>query len=142
MKQIKLAKSISKKAHAGQYDLGGHDYFKHPSKVVDTVKHYGENYEIVAWLHDVVEDSEYTLNDLKRMGFNKSVIEAVGILTKNSSMTYDDYLSVIKANKIARKVKIADITHNSDLTRLKKITKGSITRSEKYKTALKYLNNQ
>jgi (p)ppGpp synthase/HD superfamily hydrolase len=142
MRKIKLAKAISTRAHTGQTDRGGVDYINHPTVIADKVKHEGENYEIVAWLHDVVEDSEYTMDDIKAFGFNKEVTDAVAILTRNSSMNYDEYLQVIRANKIALKVKIADITHNSDLTRLKKITLKDLDRNKKYKKALKFLNKK
>jgi (p)ppGpp synthase/HD superfamily hydrolase len=142
MKKIKLAKAVATKAHRGQTDRGGVDYINHPTVIADKVKHEGENYEIVAWLHDVIEDSEFTMDDIKAFGFNKDVTDAVAILTRNSSMNYDEYLQVIRANKIALKVKIADITHNSDLTRLKKITKNDLDRTKKYKKALKFLNKK
>lgn len=90
----------------------------------------------VALLHDVVEDSIYTLQDLIDQGFPNEVIDAVKVLTHNKNIPYLDYIDSIKSNPIARKVKIEDLKHNSDITRLNQITEKDLERIEKYKTAL------
>ena len=86
----------------------------------------------------MLEDSDYTIDDLKKY-FNKDIIEAISIITKNKNEKYEDYLKKVKSNKLARLVKIEDLKHNSDLSRLKNITIEDKQRELKYKKALIYL---
>ena len=95
----------------------------------------------VAYLHDVIEDTELTLEDLGEYGFSKEVIEAVDIITKKRGEDYQSYLNSVKKNKLARVVKLADLRHNSDLTRLAKVTEKDIKRKEKYQKAIDFLNS-
>lgn len=95
---------------------------------------------IVALLHDVVEDTDITFEQLERE-FSKEVIEILKLLTHDSKIDYMDYIKEIKDNAIAKKVKIADIIHNSDEMRLDKITIKDIARRNKYKKALEILEN-
>lgn len=94
---------------------------------------------IVALLHDVIEDSNYELNDLIAMGFSQRVVEAVACLTHNQYLSYDDYIKKISYNELAKKVKIADLKHNSNLSRLDEITDDDIRCLNKYKKALEIL---
>ena len=126
--QSEKAYEIAKKAHLGQVDKAGEDYIKHPEKAV-------------AYLHDVIEDTELTLEDLGEYGFSKEVIEAVDIITKKRGEDYQSYLNSVKKNKLARAVKLADLRHNSDLTRLTKVTEKDIKRKEKYQKAIDFLNS-
>ena len=98
-----------------------------------------EDTTIVALLHDVVEDTDLTLEDLAKMGFGPKVIEALRLMTHAKSVPYLDYVRAIAQNPIARAVKIADLTHNSDLSRLEKVTDEDLARVEKYKHALEIL---
>ena len=137
--QSEKAYEIAKRAHLGQVDKAGEDYIKHPEKVASFVKTDEE--KAVAYLHDVIEDTELTLEDLNEYGFSKEVIEAVDIITKKRGEDYQSYLNSVKNNKLARAVKLADLRHNSDLTRLIKVTEKDIKRKEKYQKAIDFLNS-
>ena len=137
--QSEKAYKIAKKAHLGQVDKAGEDYIKHPEKVASFVKTDEE--KAVAYLHDVIEDTELTLEDLCEYDFSKEVIEAVDIITKKRGEDYQSYLNSVKNNKLARAVKLADLRHNSDLTRLIKVTEKDIERKEKYQKAIDFLNS-
>ena len=130
---------IAYHAHDGQFDKGGMPYILHPVTVALHVDSVDE--KMVALLHDVVEDSSYSLDDLKKEGFPAHIIEAVDIITKKDGESYDSYLEKVKSNDLARKVKIADITHNSDRSRIKEISEKDLKRFKKYEKALSYLNS-
>lgn len=132
-----LALSITKKAHKGQYDKAGVDYIEHPLFVASQVDTQEE--KAVALLHDVLEDSPYTAEELKLAGLPETVVTAVQILTKKKGQDYQLYLEFVKSNPIARRVKLADLKHNSDLSRLATITEKDRERLEKYKKAIDYL---
>ena len=91
-------------------------YVFHPFHVAEQMQ--DENSTIVALLHDVVEDTEYTLEDLRSFGFSDEVLEAIALLTHEPDVPYVEYLERIKTNQLAKTVKLADIMHNSDQTRL------------------------
>ena len=95
---------------------------------------------IVALLHDVVEDTEVTLEQLEKE-FPKQVIEAIRLLTHDKNVNYKEYIKELSKNPTAKKVKIADLLHNSDETRLEKITIKDVARRERYKKALEFLQN-
>ena len=137
--QSEKAYEIAKRAHLGQVDKAGEDYIKHPEKVASFVETDEE--KAVAYLHDVIEDTELTLEDLHEYEFSKEVIEAVDIITKKKGEGYQSYLNSVKKNKLARAVKLADLRHNSDLTRLTKVTEKDIERKEKYQKAIDFLNS-
>lgn len=137
--QSEKAYEIAKKAHLGQVDKAGEDYIKHPEKVASFVKTDEE--KAVAYLHDVIEDTELTLEDLNKYDFSKEVLETVDIITKKRGEDYQSYLNSVKKNKLARAVKLADLRHNSDLTRLIKVTEKDIKRKEKYQKAIDFLNS-
>lgn len=139
MSIVELAFRVAKKAHLGQVDKAGVDYIKHPITVASFVKTDEE--KATAYLHDVIEDTSLTLLDLEEYDFPRSVIEAVDILTKKKGQDYQSYLNLVKTNKLARTVKLADLKHNSDLSRLSEVTNKDLKRYKKYKEAIKYLNN-
>lgn len=132
-----LALEIAEDAHSGQEDKGGNAYIKHPITVASMLD--SEEEKVVALLHDVIEDSAYTLEDLREAGIPKHLLEAIDLLTKKESVSYDDYLKGVKGNKLARVVKIADLLHNSELKRLKRVTQKDIDRQAKYRKAIIYL---
>ena len=99
-----------------------------------------EEEQATALLHDVLEDSAYTVADLKDQGLPLSVIKAVSLLTKPRNKSYQEYLEQIKENELARRVKLADLKHNSDLSRLKTISAQDRQRLEKYQSAMVFLN--
>ena len=110
MSALKTATSIAKRAHRGQTrKWGGHAYFTHPQAVSDAVT--GKDAKVVALLHDVVEDTTVMLDDL-RQDFNENIVEAVDAISKREGERYWDYIARVKANKLATKVKLADLKHN------------------------------
>lgn len=131
---------IAATAHAGQVDKGGKPYILHPLWVMDRVRHLGEKYMIVAVLHDVIEDSDWTLDMLLEEGFSLAIINALRLLTHdNAKDTYDDYIKRISLNPIAKAVKLRDLEHNTKVTRLKGLRKKDFDRLEKYHRAYTYL---
>jgi len=135
---INIALSIAKKAHAGQVDKAGIDYIQHPLYVASQVK--TEQEKAVALLHDVLEDSDITAADLLAYGLPNEVVTAIQILTKKKGQSYQDYLEKVKSNDLARVVKLADLKHNSDLSRLKSVSDTDRERVKKYKNAIRYLS--
>ena len=129
---------IAASAHAGQVDKGGKAYILHPLWVMDRVRHLGEDYMIVAVLHDVIEDSEWTLTDLIKEGFDPNVRYALSLLTHDPADQYDDYIRKIATDPIAKAVKLCDLEHNTKLTRLKGLRKKDFDRLEKYHRAYTY----
>lgn len=136
-KLLDKALKIASKAHANQYDKGGNEYIFHPIYVASLVDTEFE--KATALLHDVVEDSEITPRDLMNFGIPEDVVVAVGLLTKDNEQMYFDYLQKVKTNEIARKVKLADLRHNADKSRLQTITARDVIRLEKYRKAIEYL---
>jgi (p)ppGpp synthase/HD superfamily hydrolase len=135
---LERAIEIAQEAHKGVKDKGGHDYINHPIRVMHAMSNDQE--KIVAILHDVVEDSDWTFDRLKEEGFEDSLIESLRCVTKYSEEEdYQEFIKRAATNKIATKVKIADIEDNLDLSRLGTLTEKDLTRIEKYKKALKYL---
>ncbi|MDN6030474.1 MAG: GTP pyrophosphokinase [Lactococcus plantarum] len=134
---VNKAYQIAKLAHKGQVDKAGIDYIHHPETVANLVNSDAE--KATAYLHDVIEDTSVTVDQLSVSGIPDEVILAVTILTKQASQNYSDYLAQVKANKIARVVKIADLIHNSDLSRLPSISEQDKIRLDKYKKALAFL---
>ncbi len=128
---------IAKEAHMNQVDKGGKDYIYHPLFVASNCK--SENERIVALLHDVVEDTSVTLNDLKET-FSDEIIKAIDCITHYEYLSNQEYLDRVKSNPIAKAVKIQDIKHNMDFSRLKNIDDNTKQRlKEKYTFALEYL---
>ena len=123
-------------AHHGQFDKGGVPYIFHPIHLAEEMD--DEISTCVALLHDTVEDTSVTLEDLAKE-FPAEVVNAVRLLTHSEDVDYFDYVRAIKQNPIAVKVKLADLRHNSDLTRLEEITPEALERVEKYKAALALL---
>ena len=135
---IDIALAIARKAHAGQVDKAGVDYIQHPLYVASQVK--TEQEKAVALLHDVLEDSDITAADLLAYGLSNEVVAAVQTLTKKKGQSYQDYLEKVKSNDLARVVKLADLKHNSDLSRLKSVSDTDRERVKKYKNAIRYLS--
>ena len=136
---LELAKFVSENSHKNQIDKAGIDYFAgHIQAVVNGVTTNKE--KIVAYLHDTVEDTPLTIERIKEL-FGEEIGEAVFAITKSKdgSLSYDDYIERVKANPLARAVKISDLKHNMDLSRLEKvgITEKDIKRAKKYQKALK-----
>jgi GTP diphosphokinase / guanosine-3',5'-bis(diphosphate) 3'-diphosphatase len=135
---------IAKSAHLGQFDKAGKPYIDHPFNVMNQLR--GNLAKMTGVLHDVVEDTNTTFEDLEKMGCPSVVIEALKLVThpKNYRGTKAEYINGIKAiadsgNQLAIDVKYADLTHNSDTSRLSNPTKKDLARTEKYKKCLDIL---
>lgn len=131
---IETAIRIALDAHQGQVDKGGETYILHPLRLMGQANTKEER--IVALLHDVVEDSSYTLDDLRKQGFSDSVIDALECLTKKEGEDYDDFIERISRNQLATRVKILDMRDNSDLSRLKSISSEDRERAAKYNRSI------
>ena len=125
-------------AHKDQTDKTGLPYVFHPFHLAEQME--DEYTTVTALLHDVVEDTDYTLQDLQNMGYPDEVIQALTLLTHDDSSEYMDYVKRLKNNPIARAVKLADLKHNSDLSRYDKIDGNAIKRTAKYKQAIEILS--
>lgn len=132
------ARLFAEQIHANQFDKAGRPYICHLSFVAEMLTSEHDDIITVAWLHDSVEDTEVTITDIKYL-FGRSIAEAVDAITKRQGETYQDYLLRVRANDIACKVKIADLTHNMDLSRLPKITEKDLSRQRKYQQAKQFL---
>ena len=130
----KKALKLCFEAHKNQADKSGLPYVFHPFHVAEQMT--DEKTTIVALLHDVIEDTSYTLQDLRNLGFDEDVLGALELMTHDKNVPYIDYVAKIKGNAIAKTVKLADLSHNSDLTRLDEINEAALNRVEKYKAAI------
>lgn len=135
--QTKKALKLCFEAHKNQVDKSGMPYAFHPFHLAEQMT--DEKTTVVALLHDVIEDTDYTFDDLREIGFEKDVIDALGLLTHNNDTPYMEYVAKIKTNPIARAVKLADLQHNSDLSRLNVVDEKALKRKEKYAEAIKIL---
>lgn len=133
---VSKADEMAEKAHEGQVDLAGQDYINHPRRVAAGLRGIEK---IAALLHDVVEDTPNTLDDLTRAGFPAAVIEAVDALTKRPGEDYAAYIMRVKSNPTARRVKIEDLKDNMDLSRIPNPTAVDHQRTENYHRVLREL---
>lgn len=135
--QLAKAEQIARERHAGQKDKGGNDYILHPRYVAE---HVNTDFEkTVAWLHDTMEDTGYTADDMRADGFDENVIACVQLLTHEKHQPYADYIDNLKDNKAARHVKIADLMNNLDVNRLpsdQRDSEDEKRRLDKYRKAL------
>ena len=137
--RVELAMALSRFAHKGQVDRAGEEYWKHPYTVFLRVDSDDEDAEIVALLHDVLEDTGVS-EDVIRSLFGDAVADAVVCMTKRKDETYEDYILRIKENETAKKVKLKDLEHNMQIDRLSEITKKDEERIQKYKKASETLS--
>lgn len=127
-------------AHKDQVDKSGLPYVFHPFHLAEQMS--GELTVTTALLHDVVEDTDLTLADLEKMGYPTPVLNALKLLTHKKGVPYMEYVAAIKENPIARAVKLADLKHNSDLSRLENVTGKDLQRVEKYAAAIRLLTEE
>lgn len=134
---IEAAIEIAVKAHKGQTDKAGAPYILHPLRLMmqfdDVVL------KCIAVMHDVIEDSDFAPEDLREAGISNAVIDGVLTLTHRDGEAYDDYITRIMAHPHARKVKMADIKDNMDITRIADLREKDLKRLEKYHRSLKRL---
>ena len=136
----KKAMKLCFKAHKDQVDKSGLPYVFHPFHLAEQMP--DEITTVTALLHDVVEDTDYTLEDLIEMGFPKEVTDAIRLMTHDDAVPYLEYVRILKDNPVARTVKLADLKHNSDLSRLDVIDEKALKRVEKYRKAIRILAEQ
>ena len=134
----KKALVISFNAHKEQVDKSGMPYVYHPYRIAEQMN--DEYSTCVALLHDVIEDTDITLKDLKDEGFPQEVIEAIALMTHDGDTPYFDYIRRIKTNPIATAVKLADLQDNSNYERLDKVEIKDLQRLEKYREAKRMLS--
>lgn len=133
----KKALCLCFQAHKEQTDKTGLPYVFHPFHLAEQMT--DELSTVCALLHDVVEDTEYGFEDLEQMGFPKEVTDVLRLLTHDDELSYFEYVQRLSSNPVARQVKLADLKHNSDLTRLDKVDTAALVRAEKYKKAIAML---
>lgn len=134
---IKKALKLCFDAHKNQVDKSGMPYVFHPFHLAEQME--TEETIIVALLHDIIEDTEYTIEDLIKEGFDKTVVDAVALMTHADGVDYMQYIAAIKQNPIAKAVKLADLRHNSNISRLDVIDEKAYERRKKYLEALEFL---
>jgi (p)ppGpp synthase/HD superfamily hydrolase len=137
MKLIEKSLHIALRAYAGKTDKAGREYILHPLRVMAKMETDLER--ATALLHDVIEDSDITAEDLLAEGIPSEVVEAVQSLTKRENEEYEDFVARAKKNKIAAKVKIADIEDNIDVLRLTSLDEKDLARIKKYHSAWRFL---
>jgi (p)ppGpp synthase/HD superfamily hydrolase len=138
MSMLERAIALAAMAHAGQTDKGGAPYILHPLRLM--MRMQTEEDRIAAVLHDVVEDSEWTIEGLRAEGFAESVLCAVEALTRRKGEPYEEFVARAAQNPLARRVKRADLEDNSDLGRLLAPTDEDRARAEKYRGAIELLD--
>jgi len=143
MSDLGQAIAIAAEAFKDKKDKGGKPYILHCLHVMNKMKYENdEELMIAAVLHDLVEDTDYTLADLQEIGFSRRVIDLLILLTHVTVISYDDYIFYISKNKDATKIKMQDLRHNSDITRLKGVRPKDLERMEKYHKAYLFLKAQ
>ena len=138
---LAVAIALASKVFEEKTDKAGKPYILHCLRVMNKMDQNDEEQMQIAVLHDVIEDSEMEIDDLMRLGFSTRVTTAIGLLTHDPYVPYDDYIKAISHNKDARKVKLADLEDNSCITRLKGLRQKDFNRIEKYHRAYTYLSN-
>ncbi len=133
----KLAMQLCFERHREQVDKCGIPYPFHPFHVAESMT--DEKTTCTALLHDILEDTETTKEELHDFGFPDDIVEAICLMTHEDGVPYLDYVRRIRTNPIARAVKISDLMHNSDLSRLDTVTEADMRRVEKYRKALEIL---
>ena len=134
---VAAARLIARLAHARQKDKAGHDYFGHPEAVAAMLETPQE--KVVGYLHDTVEDTSVTVEEIREI-FGDEIADAVALLTHADGVPYMDYVKEIGKNPLARRAKMADLTHNMDISRIPHPRQKDLDRIEKkYKPAYAYL---
>ena len=139
MATLERAIVIAATAHQGQVDKAGAPYVLHPLRMMLSVDSLDAR--IVAVLHDVVEDTSITFDELLAEGFSPTIISALEALTKRKGEDYDAFIQRVAPNPLARGVKLADLRDNSDLSRIAAPTAKDYQRVEKYRRAIQYLES-
>ncbi len=133
---VTRAKYLAEESHKGQVDKSGVDYIEHPARVAMRV--HSPEAKVVAWLHDVVEGTGVTLDEI-RASFGPDTADAVDAVSRRKNESWSDYLCRVKANDLATEIKISDLIDNSNISRLPAVTTADIRRQAKYNRALMFL---
>lgn len=140
MHDIEKALAFALKVHQGQTDRFGQPYILHPLHLMMQMETDSER--LAAILHDTVEDSDHTLDDVRALGMPEEVVRAVALLTHEGDHdSYLDYVRRLQADPIARRVKMADLQHNMDIRRLPQVTEQDCARLIRYRRAWEILTN-
>ena len=135
-KDVAAAEALARAAHAGQEDKAGQPYILHPQRVAARLS--SPETQVVAWLHDTVEDTDVTLAQIAEQ-FGPETAAAVESVTHWPGESDADYMQRVKANPIGRLVKISDLIDNSNLTRLNSVRLRDVLRQQKYNHSLQFL---
>ena len=133
---IASARAIAERRHAGQVDKAGMPYITHPQRVAERLT--TPEAQVVGWLHDTVEDTGLTLEEVEAR-FGPATAAAVDAVSRREGEAWDAYLERVKADPVARQVKISDLIDNSNLSRIPRVTMKDVERQAKYNRALRYL---
>jgi (p)ppGpp synthase/HD superfamily hydrolase len=136
--KTKMAMIYAYEKHHGQYDKGGVPYIMHPLAVAEMMNQ-DEDAVVVALLHDVVEDTGTSLEELLDAGFDLYIVQAVDAISRRPGEKYMDYLVRVKANPLATKVKLGDLTHNSDYSRLPEMHRDKLSMKSRYEKSFEFL---
>ena len=138
MSTLEKAIEIAARAHSADKEKNGDPYLLHPLRVMSQVESLDE--KIAAILHDVPEDTNVTLDDLRQEGFSEAVLEAVRLVTRDDEQDYDQYIKDIRNNPIARSVKLADMRDNINLLRIPNLRDKDLERCKKYHRYIRELD--
>ncbi len=133
MPTVEDAIKLALDQHHGQVDKAGEPYILHPLRVMAQMQTDDE--QIVAVLHDVVEDSDVTLDDLRRLGYSEAIVTAIDCLSRRDGETYDEFIQRIKPNALAVRVKLGDLHDNMDLRRNATLDDKALERFQRYRKA-------
>ena len=136
---VEIAKEIAKVAHSGQVDKGGAPYINHPEAVASLLSTNEE--KVVGWLHDVLEDTDFNKDVLLRL-FGKDVMDALDCLTHRPNEQWWNYIARVGKNPLAIRVKLADLTHNMDLSRIPNPSEKDMRRVDRYRMTEKWLKDK
>ncbi len=134
MSTVERAIEIAAKGHAGQLDKAGNPYVLHPLRVM--LRLHTPEERMAGVLHDVVEDCGRSIDDLRAEGFSEAVLRAVDAVTKRDGETYEEFVMRAAADPIGRRVKLADLEDNCDLSRIAHPTEKDLARVDKYRRAM------
>lgn len=137
---LEKAIQIAVNAHKGQTDKAGKPYILHLLRVM--LKGSNDDEAICGVLHDILEDTNWTISDLRKEGFSEEIINALQCVTKKDNEPYSEFISRISKNPLATKVKLNDLEDNMDKSRLNNINEKDLQRFEKYSIAYKFLKNK
>ena len=130
---VEAARALATRTHAGQTDKAGLPYITHPQRVAGRLE--SPEAQVVGWLHDTVEDTPLTLGEIEAR-FGEETAAAVDAVSRREDEAWEDYLERVKANPMARRVKISDLIDNSNLSRIPRVTLRDVRRQARYNRAL------